>query len=134
MTADRQEMDRVWEIIDKVGTCMLTTQFESGLRARPLEARPDRNGDRLLFITDAHSAKKEEIERWPDVGLVFIDAADKAYLSISGHAQIVSSAWRKNDAAWWPGGPNDPNVCALIVHPDYGRAVGRACEFGRGRL
>ena len=31
--------DRVWDIIEKVGVCMLTTRFAGGLRARPVEAR-----------------------------------------------------------------------------------------------
>jgi hypothetical protein len=32
-------LDRVWDIIEKVGVTMLTTQFPGGLRARPLEAQ-----------------------------------------------------------------------------------------------
>ncbi len=36
-------LDRVWEIIEKVGVTMLTTRFSGGLRARPLEARPERD-------------------------------------------------------------------------------------------
>ena len=36
-------IDRVWDIVEKVGVCMLTTQFADGLRARPVEARPDRD-------------------------------------------------------------------------------------------
>jgi general stress protein 26 len=116
-----ETVDRIWQIIEEVGVCMLTTRIKGGLRARPLEARPDRDLDRLLFVTDVHSAKHDEIERWPQVGLVFIDHADN--LSISGAAQIVNdprlraAAWRKNDAVWWPGGPNDPNVCVLVVEP-----------------
>ena len=107
------ELDRVWQIIEKVGVCMFTTRFGGGLRARPLEARPDRKSDCLLFVTDVSSAKRDEVDRWPEVGLVFIDAADKAYLSITGKAQIAddpdlrAAAWRKNDVVWWPGGPNE---------------------------
>jgi len=118
-----ETVDRIWQIIEKVGVCMLTTRIKGGLRARPLEARPDRDLDRLLFVTDVHSAKHDEIECWPEVGLVFIDHADKAYLSISARARIVNdpelraAAWRNNDAVWWPGGPNDPNVCVLVVEP-----------------
>jgi general stress protein 26 len=114
---------RAWEIIEKVGVCMFTTRFEGGLRARPLEARPDRKTDRLLFVTDARSAKREELQRWPDVGLVFMDAAGKAYLSITGRARVVEDdelravAWRASDAVWWPQGPRDPNVCVLAVEP-----------------
>jgi len=93
------------------------------LRARPLEARSDRRFGRLLFVTDIHSTKKDEVKRWPDVGLVFIDTTAKAYLSITGKARISDdsalrvAAWRKNGDVWWPGGPNDPDVCVLIVEP-----------------
>jgi general stress protein 26 len=117
------EVERVWQIIEKVGVCMLTTCFAGGLRARPLEARPDRTSSRLLFVIDVHSAKHAEVDGWPEVGLVFIDAADKAYLSITGRARIVDdsdlrlAAWRQNDAVWWPAGPNDPAVCVLVVEP-----------------
>jgi general stress protein 26 len=121
--SERQEIDRVWDIIEKVGICMLTTQFEGGLRARPLEARIDRAADRLLFITDAHSAKRDEIEHRAKVGLTFISPSDKAYLSITGTAHIVddaalrAAAWRKADEVWWPAGPNDPNVCVIVFEP-----------------
>jgi general stress protein 26 len=116
-------LDRVWDIIEKIGTCMLTTRFSGGLRSRPLEARPDRQSNRILYVTDSHSAKRDEISRWPDVGLVFVDAADKAYLSITGSARVVddpelrAAAWRKNDVVWWPGGPNDPDVCVMVFEP-----------------
>ena len=39
----KDNIGRVWDIIEKVGVCMLTTQFAGGLRARPVEARPDRD-------------------------------------------------------------------------------------------
>jgi general stress protein 26 len=121
--SEHTDIDRVWEIINKVGVCMLTTTFAGGLRARPLEARPDRASHRLLFITDVHSAKRYEVKRWPEVGLSFIDTSEKAYLSITGKARIDhdrelrSAAWRKSDAVWWPGGPADPDVCVLVVEP-----------------
>ena len=44
----KDNIERVWDIIEKVGVCMLTTRFAGGLRARPLEARPDR-GAGLIF-------------------------------------------------------------------------------------
>lgn len=119
-------IDRVWDIIEKVGVCMLTTQFADGLRARPLEARPDRGAGLIFFVTDIHSAKEQEIEARPDVGLIFIDANEKAYLSITGRADMIhdadkiEAAWRKTDELWWPGGPSDLNVCLLRIEPFIG--------------
>src|SRR5476649_1852156 len=98
---NKDNTDRVWDIIEKTGVCMLTTQFAGGLRARPVEARPDRDAGLISFVTDLHSAKEDEIEATPDVGLVFIDSSDKAYLSIAGRAGVLHDAdrtkavWRK---------------------------------------
>jgi hypothetical protein len=52
----KDNIDRVWDIIEKVSVCILTTQFADGLRARPLEARPDRDAGLIFFVTDIHSA------------------------------------------------------------------------------
>ena len=145
--SDRDNIDRVWDIIEKIGVCMLTTQFGGGLRARPLEARPDREANLIFFVTDIHSAKEDEIGIAPDVGLVFIDANDKAYLSITGRASIMRDAektnavWRKSDEAWWPGGPGDPDVCLLRIEPSTAElwdgpasAAVTAFEFLKARL
>jgi Pyridoxamine 5'-phosphate oxidase like len=67
----QDNIDRAWDIIEKVGTCMLTTQFEGGLRARPLEARPDRDAGIIWFVTDMRSGKEHEIEAEHNVGLIF---------------------------------------------------------------
>jgi general stress protein 26 len=116
------KLDRVWDIIEKVGICMLTTRFDGGLRARPLEARPDRGAGIVWFVTDLRSGKEHEIEGEHDVGLVFIDAKDKAYLSLTARADIqrdharAAEIWRSTDDMWWHG-PHDPNVCVLRVRP-----------------
>jgi len=101
---------------------MLTTQFEGGLRARPLEARLERDAGLIWFVTDLRSHKEREIEAEHDVGLVFVDPANKAYLSITAHAEVLrdhakaAEIWGTTDGAWWSG-PNDPNVCLLRVQP-----------------
>jgi general stress protein 26 len=116
------KIDRVWDIIEAVGVGMLTTRFGGGLRARPLEARPERAAGIIWFLTDARSSKDDEISAAHDVGLVFVDPKDKAYLSISGRAEILhdhakaKEIWRKTDAAWWDG-PDDPNVRVIRLVP-----------------
>ena len=142
-----KDNNRVWDIIEKVGVCMLTTQFGGGLRARPLEARPDRDAGLIFFVTDIRSAKEHEVEAAPDVGLVFIDSSDNAYLSITARACIMRDAdkqrqaWRKTDEVWWPGGPTGPDVCLLRIEPvtaelwdgPASRAVA-VFEFAKARL
>lgn len=114
--------DRVWDIIEKVGVCMLTTRFAGGLRARPVQPRADRAAGIIWFVTDVRSDKEHEIEAEHDVGLIFIDHAEKAYLSITGRAEVqndhtrAEEIWKLTDNAWWKG-PDDPNVCVLRVKP-----------------
>ena len=114
--------DRVWEIIETVGIAMLTTSFPGGLRARPVEARPERDAGLIWFVTDLRSGKEHEIEAEHDVGLVFIDAKAKAYLSITARAEVrqdhakAAEIWKCTDNMWWSG-PDDPNVRVLRVQP-----------------
>jgi general stress protein 26 len=113
---------RVWDIIETVGVCMLTTHSAGGLRARPLEPRPDRDSGLIWFVTDARSGKEHEIEADDDVGLIFINHKQKAYLSITARAEVrhdhakAAEIWKSTDSAWWKG-PDDPNVCVLRVRP-----------------
>ena len=118
----QDHLDRVWDIIERVGVCVLTTRFAGGLRARPLEARPDRTAGIIWFVTDLHSAKEYEIESESDVGLAFIDAKANGYLSITARAEVrhdhakATEIWKPTDSMWWKG-PDDPNVCVLRVTP-----------------
>lgn len=144
---EKADIDRVWDIIEKVGVCMLTTQFAGGLRARPLEARPDREARLIFFVTDVHSPKEDEIAAAPDVGIVFIDADEKAYLSITGRASVLrdvektKAVWRKTDEVWWPDGPGSPDVSLLRIEPSRAElwdgpasAAVTAFEFVKARL
>jgi general stress protein 26 len=111
--------DRAWEIIEKVGVCMLTTRTSKGeFRSRPVEARPCRDEGCIYVVTDIRSAKEYEIERDAHLGLTFTDQQSNAYLAIAAHGAITTNQaqikhwWRSTDSVWWKG-PDDPNVCVL---------------------
>jgi general stress protein 26 len=118
----QDSIERVWDLIEKVGVCMLTTRFPGGLRARPVEARPDRHEHLIWFVTDVRGLKDDEIAQSPDVCLVFIDHKENAYLSVTARAQVLEDhakareIWKSTDGVWWTG-PDDPNVRVLRVEP-----------------
>src|SRR5215510_14582280 len=85
---------RVWDIIDTVGVCMLTTHSAAGMRARPVEPRPDRAAGLIWFVTDLRSGKEHEIETEHDVCLVFIDARPRP-ISRSRHAPRCGATTRR---------------------------------------
>ena len=143
---DDGDSTRIWDIIEKVGVCMLTTRAPRGLRARPVEARPDRTSGLIWFVTDVRGTKDDEIEANADVGLTFIHHADKAYLSITGRAAVIedharaAAIWANTDDVWWSG-PDDPNVRVLRVAPQLAElwdgpssTVVAAYEFAKARL
>jgi len=144
---EQNHISRVWDIIEKARVGMLTTRFAGGLRARPLEARADRDAGIIWFVTDVRGAKDDEIDAAHDIGLAFIDEDARAYLSITGRASVIRDTakakeiWKKTDDFWLPGGPDDPNVRVLRVEPVTAElwdgpssAAGAAFEFAKARL
>jgi general stress protein 26 len=146
MNADFEEtMNRVWDVVGKAGTCMLTANAIDGLRARPMEARPDREGEIIWFLTDRRGLKDDEAKAHPDVCLCFIHEDENVYLSLTGRASVdrdeerARSLWNKKHEAWWDG-PDDPNLLVMRVdlmraemwdEPD--RSAVAAFEFARAR-
>jgi general stress protein 26 len=114
---------RVWELIKQTGVGMLTTRFAGGLRARPLDARPDPNAGAIFFVVDVRGLKDDEIEDCPDVCFTLTNAAAKAYVSITGRAEVLRDStlaakfWKKADDVWWPDGPQDRHVRVLRLDP-----------------
>ncbi len=145
--AEQEAISRVWDIIEQAGVGMLTTRFGAGLRARPLEPRPDREEGVICFVVDVRGAKDDEIERTPEVCLVLIDHKEKAYLSVSGRAAVTrdeakaKAIWKKTDNVWWPDGPDDPNVRVLRLIPERAElwdgpsnSAVAAFEFAKARV
>src|SRR5262249_27015208 len=118
------EIDRVWQVVKKIGTCMLVTSTGEGMRARPMHALPDRDAGCIWFLTDRRGAKDDEIKDGPVVCLAFSDTASNTYLSITGGAEVLQDVvrakelWSNEAQAWWPRGPTDPEVRVLRVIPD----------------
>lgn len=115
---------RVWDILEKNSVGMLATRFEDGLRARPLDARPDRATGVIYFVTDVRGLKDDEIKSSPEVCFVVVDAPEKAFLSITGRAHVLrapmlaAKIWKRADDVWWPDGPQDRHVRVLCIEPE----------------
>jgi general stress protein 26 len=115
------DVDRVWELMEKISICMLTTHDGARIRSRPMAAFVRRNDDAVYFLTDAQDHKDEEIGDNPNVGLGFADG--QKFVSVSGHAAIsrdtskIRELWGPSARMWWDS-PDDPNIRLLTVTPD----------------
>jgi general stress protein 26 len=115
------DSDRVWELMEKISICMLTTHDGERLRSRPMAAFVRRDDNAVYFLGDAKHHKDEKIDRNPNVGLAFADG--QKFVSVTGHASVsddrakIKELWGPSAKAWWDS-PDDPNIRLLTVAPD----------------
>jgi general stress protein 26 len=125
---------------------MMTTLYQDGMRARPMEARPDKDGNTIWFLTDRRGLKDDEIVANPEVCLAFFYPSEKVYLSITGRAMVsrdqdrARALWNEKQKAWWEG-PEDPNLLVLCVAPERAEmwdgpasSAVAAFEFAKARM
>src|ERR1700686_4563761 len=84
------DLDRVWELMKKIGFPMLVTRDGDRLRARPMSAYLAREENAIYFLTDARRHKDEEIARDPHVNLSFADPHSQKYVSVTGRAIVAN--------------------------------------------
>lgn len=119
-TAD--DRARVWEMMKRIGFCMFSTLDGEEIRSRPMAAHVEADDGLVYFLTDADSAKDEEVEARPQVNLAFADAGSHSYVSVSGRAQVsndrekIRELFNTPAKAWWDS-PEDPTIRVLKVTP-----------------
>lgn len=114
--------EHVWDLIEKIGFCMLATHEGRDIRARPMAAYAEPADNAIYFLTDVDSHKDDDIEAAPSVCLAFADAGDQKYVSISGRAEVsndrqrIKELWSTPAKAWWES-PDDASIRVLKVTP-----------------
>lgn len=119
---DTTAIDKIWELADKLGPCLLVTWDGEWQRVRPVYARTRRDEGRIYILTDTSGEKHEQIERFPQVSLAFADPQANDYVVINGLATVssdrekIEEVWRFSDEAFWEA-PDDPNLRLITVEP-----------------
>lgn len=122
-TDNDRNVDRVWELMKKIGFAMLVTRDGEKLRARPMSAYLERENNAIYFLTDARRHKDEEIAQHPSVNLSFADAGSMKYVSVTGMAAVsndrakIKELFSTPAKAWW-NSAEDPNIRVLKFTPD----------------
>ena len=128
----QSHLDRVWEVVGKVGVCMMTTHFADGLRARPLEARADRDENVIWFLSDRRGAKDDEIAAYPSICLTFIDPRKRFTCRFPGRHRLraIQSVRRISGTKNSKRGGQKARVTPMFWSSRSGRKEPR---FGTGR-
>lgn len=101
---------------------MLVTHRGPGvLRSRPMALAGYETDGRVWLITNADSAKVDEIDEYPMVNIAL--QAGKRFLSISGTARVTRNPdkarelWDESQRVWFAGGELDPALVLLEITP-----------------
>lgn len=121
-TTRQEQIEKLRALVKDIDFCMLTTAEQDGtLRSRPMSTQQAELDGDLWFFTAANSAKVEEVQRDQHVNVSYSDPAKNCYVSVSGTAQVmrdqakINELWSPVLRAWFPKGPDDPNLALLKV-------------------
>ena len=116
---------KLGEMIKNIKYAMFTTIDDHGnLRSRPMATQNKEFDGELWFFTKTSAPKVDEVEREHHVNVSYSHPEDQRYVSISGQARLVrdveqsKSLWTAPMKAWFPNGPEDPEVALLQVTVD----------------
>lgn len=112
------------EKIKDIKFTMLTTLEPGGhFHTRPMSTHDMDADGTLWFLTYRDSTKVQEVMQDSHVSLSYSDHGSDTYVAIAGKANMVNDRqkirdlWNDGLKAWFPNGPDDPNISLLQVKP-----------------
>ena len=117
------DIRRLAQMIEGFNVAMLTTVAEDGsLHSRPMATQYATFDGALWFFTHAHAHKADDVARYRQVNVSYVDPDKEQYISISGTAELVrdrekmKAIWNPNYKAWFPQGLLDPDLALLKIN------------------
>jgi general stress protein 26 len=120
---DAQSISKVTEIINDAKIGMVTTINEEGaLVSRPLAVQEVMDDGDMWFFTGLGTSQVAHVRADPRVNVAF--GKNTEWVSVAGTAEVVMDRakihemWNQVVEAWFPDGPDSPEVCLLRVESE----------------
>lgn len=117
------EVAKLAGLIADVKVCMFTTRDTDGrMMSRPMAVQEVEFDGDLWFFTRKDGRKVDQLGREPRVNVAF--SSRSSWISVTGEAQVVHDVekarqlWNAGISAWFPDGPEDPEIVLLKVRAD----------------
>lgn len=129
--AKNHPRETLWDLVKDIRFALFTTRHSNGhLHGRPMTTQNKSidEDDSLWFFMSRSNDAVADLADEPRVHVGYADPDRDAYVSISGEARVVEDAakknqlWSKMTEAWFPNGPDDPDLALVQVridHADY---------------
>ncbi|MEW9871005.1 pyridoxamine 5'-phosphate oxidase family protein [Arthrobacter sp. HS15c] len=120
---DSESISKVTDIINDSRIGMLTTiNAEGALVSRPLAVQEVLDDGDMWFFTGLGTSQVSQVRADPRVNVSFGNRTE--WVSVAGTAEVVTDRakirelWNQVVEAWFPDGPDTPEVCLLRVDSD----------------
>lgn len=120
MTDDTLALEDVVDTLRDADLVMLTTALPDGkLLSHPLSIQGVTDDAEVWFFVGLHGGQADALRSGPQVNLSISQAG--SWLSVAGRAEFVEDRaqveqlWTEQAAAYFPGGPHDPDLGLLRV-------------------
>ena len=127
--ADRDEAAKrkVAELVKDIDYAVFGTHALDGgaMHARPMAHRAAEADGTFWFFTKKDSRKADELRANPNTLLSFSEPKHQNFVTVGGTGRIVEDRalvkekWSAIYRAWFPNGPEDPNVVLIRVEADH---------------
>ncbi len=121
--SDAGSISKVTDIINDSHIGMFTTINEEGaLVSRPLAVQDVKDDGDMWFFTSANASQVAHVRANPAVNVSFGQRTE--WVSVAGTAEVVTDRqlihqmWNQVVEAWFPDGPDTPEVVLLHVDSD----------------
>ena len=131
MDTDSNPHAKLWDLIKDTRFAMFTTRHDNGhLHSCPMTTQNKAidEDESLWFFMSRTGKPAGDLGNETEVNVSYADPDKDRYVSVSGRARIVynpaktQALWTKMAEAWFPGGPNDPDLALVevqITHAHY---------------
>lgn len=131
MTSTENTTADLWKMIKGIRFGMFITKSHEGAHQGHLHSRPmttqskDLSDGTLWFFMSRNSGPVADLLADPVVNLSYADTDEDTYVSVSGKARVVPDVgkarelWNKPADAWFPGGPEDPDLALVAVSIEH---------------
>ena len=118
-----ENLSKLTALMADMQVAMITTTDADGrMVSRPMALQKVEFDGGLWFFTKRNGRKIEHVRRQPRVNVAL--SSSSAWISLTGTAEVVEDTekakalWNAGISAWFPDGPEDPEIVLLKIHAD----------------
>lgn len=122
---ENEAIEKLQELVREIDMCMFCTQGNGTalVETRPMSTQAVEDDGTIWFFSQKDSHINQQISAQTQVQLLYADISHFHFLTVTGSAEILHDVaktkelWNKHVEAWFPEGPEAPNITLLKVTP-----------------